>query len=359
MQFIKTYKNSNNSRVSLMEFRYILVKFGIMLPMDVVENIFRIYDHDNSGSIDFDEFAAWIMNADYKKMDGGTRAKVQIPKVQRKPSVTPNEALRQKMLDSLSLYPQTFERLLKKESVGYMDFMGDVNRLGMTTLTERDVREIYLLLDPNDTGHVGVPLLKTWYETGVVGRPAYTLKRQARKDPPLGKKPLPPRSAKPLTSSITDSKNAHFRSSTYLRPVTNSEPLVEGERRQIGGIGSSVTSADRRLQDLLRKEFRLLKSSIERNANVDLLGYINSDLLYSLITRYCGTFSSADYRLVMLTLKTDESKTRVDYKHFLMKYDPENKINAQLEINEEHLRQASHMKKTMSIGSFCGFPTPR
>ena len=68
MQFIKTYKSSNNSRVSLSEFRYILVKFGIMLPSGTVENIFRIYDHDNSGSIDFDEFAAWIMNSDYIKM---------------------------------------------------------------------------------------------------------------------------------------------------------------------------------------------------------------------------------------------------------------------------------------------------
>ena len=55
----------------------------------------------------------------------------------------------------------------------------------------------------------------------------------------------------------------------------------------------------------------------------------------------------------------DEEKTRIDYKHFLAKYDPEVKIVRQLELYQEKLHSTKGIKKTMSIGSFCGYPTPR
>ena len=70
-------------------------------------------------------------------------------------------------------------------------------------------------------------------------------------------------------------------------------------------------------------------------------------------------FSMADWKLVSLTFKTDEEKKRIDYKNFLAKYDPDVKIARQLEIYEERLQSTKGIKKTLSIGSFCGYPTPR
>lgn len=43
MLFIRMYKNSNNNRVNLQEFRHTLVKFGVMLPFHTVDAIFKIY----------------------------------------------------------------------------------------------------------------------------------------------------------------------------------------------------------------------------------------------------------------------------------------------------------------------------
>ena len=284
-------------------------------------------------------------------------------KKKKKPTATqvlsPQQVLREKVKEAITEYPQTFERLFSRPTVGYMDFMGDVNRLGMRSLTEKDIRELFLLLDPNDTSQIAIQLLQDWVYKGIVGRPASTISRQQRRERPLGSKPIPPMTAKPLTQSITDGKTAHFKSTSFLRPATNSH-LAQGELPSVDlQHGSSVLSADRRLKALLSKEFKLLKSSIERNANVDRVGYISADMLYGLITRYCGIFSIADWKLVLLSFKTDEEKTRIDYKHFLAKYDPEVKIVRQLELYQEKLHSTKGIKKTMSIGSFCGYPTPR
>ena len=316
-----------------------------------------IEDHDNSGSIDFDEFANWIMNADYKNMSEGPKAKKRTKK--SIVVVSPQEILRGKVKRAIEEYPQTFERLLSKPTIGYMDFMGDLNRMSMNSLTERDVRELYLLLDPNDTSQIALDLFRDWVYKGIMGRPASTLSRQAKRERPLGQKPIPPMTPKPLTQSVTDGKTAHFKSTSFLRPATNSHVPPELRPSLDPRHGSSVISADRRLKALLSKEFRLLKSSIEKNANIDRVGYISADMLYSLILRYCGMFSMADWKLVLLAFKTDEEKKRVDYKHFLAKYDPDVKIARQLEIYEEKLQSTKGMKKTLSIGSFCGYPTPR
>ena len=330
----------------------------LSFPVFDILTLHDVYtDHDNSGSIDFDEFANWIMNSDYKSMAAGPKAKRNKKKIMK--VISPEESLREKVKTAIEEYPQTFERLFSRPTIGYMDFMGDLNRMNMRSLTERDVRELYLLLDPNDTSEITLQLFNDWVYKGIKGRPASTLSRQAKRERPLGKKPIPPMTAKPLTQSVCDSKTAHFKSTSFLRPATNSHLPKELQPSVDPQHGSSVTSADRRLKALLSKEFKLLKASIERNANVDRVGYISTDMLYGLITRYCGIFSVADWKLVLLTLKTDEEKKRIDYKHFLAKYDPDVKIALQLEIYQEKLQTTKGMKKTMSIGSFCGYPTPR
>ena len=44
------------------EFRYTLIKLGVQMPGPMADKIFEIFDSDRSGSINFDEFAMWVMN---------------------------------------------------------------------------------------------------------------------------------------------------------------------------------------------------------------------------------------------------------------------------------------------------------
>lgn len=64
MSAIRRVKLSENSYVTPNEFRYTLIKFGVTLSQQIVEAVFNVFDSDRSGTMDFDEFAYWIMNAD-------------------------------------------------------------------------------------------------------------------------------------------------------------------------------------------------------------------------------------------------------------------------------------------------------
>ena len=65
MMCIRMNKTNNSNHVTPNEFRYTLIKFGITLPQPLVDNVFRIFDSDRSGTMDFDEFAMWIMNSEF------------------------------------------------------------------------------------------------------------------------------------------------------------------------------------------------------------------------------------------------------------------------------------------------------
>jgi hypothetical protein len=63
------------------EFRYTLLKFNVVLDQEYVNRIFKVFDSDNSGTIDFDEFAMWIMNSEFqpkRKLDKGETCEVVI-----------------------------------------------------------------------------------------------------------------------------------------------------------------------------------------------------------------------------------------------------------------------------------------
>ena len=45
--------------VTPVEFRYTLIKLGIVLPPEMCDQVFVVFDEDRSGSINFDEFSTW------------------------------------------------------------------------------------------------------------------------------------------------------------------------------------------------------------------------------------------------------------------------------------------------------------
>lgn len=48
------------------EFRYLLLKFGLVLPQEQVDIIFTKFDNDRSGTIDVNEFGDFVMHSDFK-----------------------------------------------------------------------------------------------------------------------------------------------------------------------------------------------------------------------------------------------------------------------------------------------------
>ena len=99
--------------------------------------------------MDFDEFAMWIMNADVKPY---------VPKKSTKDSqpLSPLDQLRKKMSENIAAHPQTFS--VMKNKISFMEFVSDVTRINLT-LNEKDVRALFLLLDPKETGFIDSKLL--------------------------------------------------------------------------------------------------------------------------------------------------------------------------------------------------------
>ena len=98
---IRKNKVSPGNQVTPIEFRFTLIKFGVILPQPLVDEVFRVFDSDKSGTMDFDEFAMWIMNAEFQ------------PAVQKKSTgekiLTPEERLRIKVQDSIREHEQVFK----------------------------------------------------------------------------------------------------------------------------------------------------------------------------------------------------------------------------------------------------------
>lgn len=62
MFMIRKMKNSDENRITKSQFRHTLVKFGVILPTQIFDPIFNIFDDDRSGSIEIDEFVSHVMN---------------------------------------------------------------------------------------------------------------------------------------------------------------------------------------------------------------------------------------------------------------------------------------------------------
>ena len=54
IQQIRRNKIGESGHVTPNEFRYTLIKFGVILPQPLVDRIFNVFDSDRSGTMDFD-----------------------------------------------------------------------------------------------------------------------------------------------------------------------------------------------------------------------------------------------------------------------------------------------------------------
>ena len=127
---IRRHRSGDNVHVTPNEFRYTLIKLGVILPPTTCDAVFNIFDSDRSGSINFDEFAMWVMNSEFKPKD-------------KKSS---NDA--QSRVDFWAKkHPDLMrEQITSCPNLSFTKMYEAINRKFMR-MTEPEVRELFAILD--------------------------------------------------------------------------------------------------------------------------------------------------------------------------------------------------------------------
>jgi Ca2+-binding EF-hand superfamily protein len=362
MQHIRMNKINNGNHVTPNEFRYTLIKFGVILAQPLVDNIFRVFDTDRSGTMDFDEFAMWIMNSEFQP-------EIMDLHPGKAKHLSPDEILRSKLQKAINKFPQVFK--VMKKRVNFMELVSDANRFDMG-LTERDVRSIFLKFDIKDEGFIDSHKFKAWAETGVVPKTPSTADRHAR----LVKTAVRPDIKKSVFDICGRSTNlisdcfSHFprgenviidfdefrrcllsrglskpketkalffalggepggRGTVNVDKLLDYLPSKESILQNSGTAPSfkmpqrdlvPVSRADRALREALRKRYKFIKGLFDR-ADYEGRGYLPVHTIYNIINEHVLPLSYQDFRHIMKNVMQDE-KQNLSYLHMLTMYNP-------------------------------------
>ena len=387
MNRIRMVKLSDHSYVTPGEFRVTLIKFGVTLPQEIVDQVFNVFDSDRSGTMDFDEFADWIMNSDTKPY---------VPPAKKGAAVedTPAEALmkevRHKIMVGVQKSPSIFARLKRKLS--FLELISIVNTKKIL-LNERDVRFIFLHLDPNESGFIYSKEMIEWAKTGEIPtdeskhRPQPVHSALANAPPPIGpavaivtnRQPsllhrcfknipkdqgvkmnfdefrqcllsgglgLNKKDAKQLFFAIGGS--IHPRGGegrlgdvdilfAYINKFPESTEKTDPARKvrepfKISDLGSSVSLADRRLREAIRVQncFKLVLAAVKQDADET---FIDVNKLVKIINKFCCPITYNDFRLIAKDYYIDD-RNRMEWPMFLHEYNPMK--NARYVDNQAH-----------------------
>lgn len=169
MSTIRRLKSGESGHVTPNEFRLTLIKFGISIPQNLVDSTFKLFDSDGSGTIDFDEFAMWIMNSEFRP----------VAKSKSVVKVTPQQKLQAALARSMQAHPEVFASM--KKNINFMELVSDTSRKNME-LTERDCREIFRHLDPTETGVLQTAKLKRFALQGLTDTPPVSARAYVKPD---------------------------------------------------------------------------------------------------------------------------------------------------------------------------------
>jgi Ca2+-binding EF-hand superfamily protein len=331
---IRRNKIGESGHVTPNEFRFTLIKFGIILPQPLVDRIFNVFDSDRSGTMDFDEFAMWIMNSEFRPAFK-TKKKEEID--------SPRTFLRKKFQACVTTHSKVFANM--KKQVSFLEFVSDINRKGMD-LTEREARTVFQTLDPRDTGFVETAVLLRWAESGRLE--AYTAP-SADKPSEIKAKSLDElvlkvigRNSRQLESAFAHiqlgqgvripfeefrrallnagvGKNIHDSRQLFnalsggsnladidlffhsLSPMII-DPSTEVSLKIVPSSNISASRADRHLRDALRKSFKDVKSDIE-SADSSSSGFIEAETLYRILVKRCMPLTFQDFRFILQQVK--------------------------------------------------------
>ena len=359
---IRRNKIGEGGHVTPNEFRYTLIKFGVILSQPLVDRIFTVFDSDRSGTMDFDEFAMWIMNSEFKPVTKNRRA----PSGLLEP-IIPHNDLRLQLIDCMNEHKQVFN--LMKKKVSFLELISDVNRKNMK-LSEYDVRKLFLIFDENETGYLDSSVMMNWAKTGTIVFPDTTAEDQETRKKNMSVKEaifkicgLNHKQLQkafdhiPVNKGIKisfeefhrcliaaglglisfDAKNlfdvvCHLSgdsSSTKCQVDVLRKHLVIRELNPTATVSLKkdepaylpFSRADRRIRDEMRKSFKVVKEEIEAN-DKDGTGFIDIKILHNIISKLCTQVAVQDIRRIVETLQTEDFGSKVNWRQFLKIYSP-------------------------------------
>lgn len=355
---IRKTKIGNEAKITPSEFRFILIKFGIMLSQSIVDKVFNIFDTDRSGTMDYDEFGAWIMNQD---IIGPQVVEVKEDK---------ESSLRRKLLQSLNNNLGLFATV--NHQLSYTEFLAFVSFLPKAYLTEREARAVFLLLTRGkgrDTIDIGQ--LKRWAhgETETESRQGDTpdivpsLAAAIKSEFGTNKgiifqcfeayvgqghvlisfeefrrcllsqgHGLDVQSAKNLFYAFGGSAG-YVDTSVILSSVENA-PVLKSHLTDKPRVYNRVNEL---LREALRKSYKELQREF-RSLDPDDSGYVSAEQMHHAINLRCLPLTHHDFRGVLKQvykqhfshtvhkvssqIKADESTNIVNWHSFLMQYSP-------------------------------------
>ncbi len=325
---IRRNKIGDSGHVTPNEFRFTLIKFGIILPQPLVDRIFNVFDSDRSGTMDFDEFAMWIMNSEFR------------PAMKNSNSMedTPRTVLRGKLQNVVQQNRALF--LNMKRQVSFLEFVSDITRLQLP-LTDKEARAIFQTLDPKDLGFIDSKNLLAWADSGRIITESVAVKPADLKVGSLEEliKKIIGRNSKQFELSFAHiqhgqgikisfdefrrcllnagvGKNIHDVRQLFmalggqaegladidllfrkLAPIVV-DPVTEVSEKPVAPSSISTGRADRALRDRMRKCFKQVKADIDA-ADAAQTGYIDAEKLYKILVKRCMPLTFQDFRFVV------------------------------------------------------------
>lgn len=361
MAAIRRLKTGETGHVTPTEFRLTMIKFGISIPQSLCDSIFILFDSDRSGTIDFDEFAMWIMNSEFRPVKKNEKNNNEgLEGIE-----TPLNSLKTRLKQSLDQYPEVFNTMKKR--ISFLDLSADIIRKNMP-MTEKDARYLFKILDPSNIGLIDSIMLKRYGYEGLTEPPPQSASSIL---------PFQSLSATSLRPDLQESvykicgKNTNILLECFINYDENSQLKYDEFRRVLlsqnlgvnqrdtqnlflaldGQKGlcdlsillrnikpfpldpaSEVSSkskkptyihqsrADRRLREAIRKVYKQLHHTLA-SCDRDGSGFINPELFCRVLNGLVMPINYEDFRFMMRSVHTNNSGN-YSYSHFLTLYDP-------------------------------------
>ena len=345
---IREYKVGESNAVTPIEFRSTLVRFGIVLSQALVDRLFLIFDSDRSGTIDFDEFAMWVMTSDFQP----------VRPEDEKALLSRLDKLRIRIKQCVDAKEHLFTHM--KRRCSFLEFIFDINNKGIG-LTEKEARDVFKYLDHDNKGFLDPMLLVHWAKTGETYR-ANTprLKGDPGKNEAIhticGTNHL---QIARCFSHIVEGHDTRLSFEEFRQGLLNGGlglniVHVQDLFNAFGGKKGSIemdslfaaiggrthtlsveemlnpknvpppeiamSRADRKVKDALRPSFKLVKDELEKEMKkVDSM-YIDIDLFRKILYKYVMPMTYEDFRWITQQLKSEDGGTKINVQFFLQKY---------------------------------------
>lgn len=347
---IREYKVGEGNAVTPVEFRSTLVRFGIVLSQVLIDRLFLIFDSDRSGTIDFDEFAMWVMTSDFQP----------VRPEDEKAVLTRLEKLRVKIKECVDIKEHLFTHM--KRRCSFLEFIFDINNKG-AGLTEKEARDVFKYLDHNNAGFIDPMLLVHWAKTGETHRVSTPrLKGEPGKQEAVhticGTNHL---QLARCFSHIVEGHDTRLSFEEFRQGLLNgglglnivhAQDLFNafgGKRGSIemdslfaalGGRNQkhsveeilnpknvphpdiAMSRVDRKIKDALRSSYKLVKTELEKEMKKADSMFVDVDVFRLILNKFVMPITYEDFRWITQQLKSEDGGTKINVQYFLTKYSP-------------------------------------